>query len=414
MQVASIHVQKRASRFAAKPIMVFLVLLVGGAKRTASYISIAPLILSTSPIQAPKHRVLLFSGKKAFTDSTTAGQSQPNDHDDLDHQIFRAGSENDSHIFEVGEHGGSKAQPGTVYFVATPIGNLGDITYRAAEILRTVDIVASEDTRRTGRLLQYLNAGKKRQISHHEHNWKGRVPQLIALAREEGRSIAVVSDAGTPGIADPGTPLARACAEAGVPAIPIPGPCAAAAALSVAGVYASEYVFFGFLPAKRGTARTAKLREVLEERRTSVFYEAPHRLEHTLREMVEISAAAAGRREIVCARELTKLHESFFRGTVQEAWAHFSAPGTAPRGEFTVVLGPREEEAPDGEAAAALATRRLRELMAEGVSTSRAVKAVVQEVKGLKKAEVYNLALELSGDGVSCTGNDKPGSSLPF
>mmetsp|Transcript_29204 Transcript_29204/g.38408 ORF Transcript_29204/g.38408 Transcript_29204/m.38408 type:complete len:377 (-) Transcript_29204:393-1523(-) len=295
---------------------------------------------------------------------------------------------------QTGGFGGNVAEPGKVYFVATPIGNLGDMTLRAASILRSADVIASEDTRRTGKLLQHLNTGKKVQVSHHEHNWKSRVPQLVEMARE-GKSIAVVSDAGTPGISDPGVPLAKACADEGIPVVPIPGACAAIAALSVSGFFSSEYVFFGFLPSKRGSARTAKISQVMEEERTSVFYEAPHRIEYTLQEMIDHSSQAS-LRSIFCARELTKMHEHFFRGTIKEALDFFKVPESKPRGEFTVILGPLEKEEKSKEQAEIEATAMLKQLILdEGMSTSMAVKNVSKEIKELKKSDVYDIALKL-------------------
>ena len=303
--------------------------------------------------------------------------------------------------------------PGTVYFVATPLGNLGDMTLRALDVLKGVDLIAAEDTRTTGLLLKALGLAKKPQVSHHQHNAAGRVPDLVRRARDERLSIAVVSDAGTPGVSDPGAELANACWAAGVPLVPVPGACAAAAAVSVAGFAgATEFVFFGFLPAKSGRARREKVAEVVAQERLCVLYEAPHRLLRTLGELAaadeETGAGVAGSggkgREVLCARELTKLHEELFRGSFREAIAHFEAK--PPRGEFTLVVGPRVGGGGDGgafasasvEERAAAARGLLKGMMlgAEGVSASEAAKRVAKEV-GMSKGEVYKLAMAVKG-----------------
>ena len=298
--------------------------------------------------------------------------------------------------------------PGTVYFVATPLGNLGDMTLRALDVLRGVDLIAAEDTRTTGLLLQALGLGKKRQVSHHQHNAAGRVPDLVRRARDEQLSIAVVSDAGTPGVSDPGSELAAACWAAGVPLVPVPGACAAVAAVSVAGFPSTEFVFYGFLPAKGGKARRAKVAEVAAQDKPSVLYEAPHRVLRTLAELVEAAREVDGeevgaRREVLCARELTKLHEELFRGTLSEAVARFEA--RPPRGEFTLVVAGRGGVGVGMLAGASVEEREeaakglLRGLMAGGaeggsLSASEAAKKVAKDV-GLSKGEVYKLALAL-------------------
>ena len=209
---------------------------------------------------------------------------------------------------------GGRIEGRTVYYVSTPIGNLEDITLRAIRTLKTVDIIASEDTRVTAALLRHLGIGRKTMMSHHDHNLGSSVPKLLQML-EDGASVAVVSDAGTPGISDPGLALALACRSRSIPLVPVPGPCAAVAALSVSAVTAGEFVFMGFLP--RGSkARRLKVDEVAHEARTVVLYEAPHRLVDTLG---ALAAAGARDREVVCARELTKVHEEFHHGTVGTA-----------------------------------------------------------------------------------------------
>ncbi|CAM9990924.1 unnamed protein product [Scytosiphon promiscuus] len=355
------------------------------------------------------------------------------------------------------------ANPGTVYFVATPIGNLEDITLRAINILRTADVIAAEDTRTTGSLLKLLGVERKgKLVSHHDHNTRRRVPEIVEAARE-GKSVAVVSDAGTPGISDPGMELAAACAAEGVRVVPVPGACAAVAAISVTGFPSHEFVFYGFVSGKRGSAvRRRKLTEIAQEARTCIMYESPHRIADTLRGLLAASCSpptpppdceegsdgggastgsvpeagkaapseeelVAGRRPVVLARELTKLHEEIFRGTLAEAVARYGGSGTTenggresdappnsdgkcgggggpavkePRGEFTVVLGPRaavsaEDGGVEGAARAlAVLEARLLELMAGGMSTSSAVKMTCKDLN-LKKSDVYRVALRL-------------------
>ena len=202
--------------------------------------------------------------------------------------------------------------PGHVYFVATPLGNLGDMTKRAVDVLSAVDIICAEDTRHTVKLLRHFQIPHKQLISHHEHNWSEQVPHLVDMALA-GKSLAVVSDAGTPCISDPGFELAAACAVRGVPLHPIPGPSAVVAALSVCGFSASEFTFKGFFPVK-GKERAARMAEAAACPHTVVFYEAPHRVLQTLRELEEDHGQ--GQRACVCCREITKLHEEMKRGSV--------------------------------------------------------------------------------------------------
>ena len=218
----------------------------------------------------------------------------------------------------------------SLYLVATPIGNREDITLRALRVLREVDWVAAEDTRHSGQLLKHFQISA-RLISYHEHNAAQRIPQILKYLAA-GQSVALISDAGTPAISDPGEELVRACIQAGIPVIPVPGPVAAVAALAASGLATGRFVFEGFLPLK-ASQRQARLQQLAQEERTVVLYEAPHRLQQTLQDLL---AHCGPRRQIVLARELTKLHESFWRGSLAAALEHCAAQ--PPRGEFTLVL----------------------------------------------------------------------------
>ncbi|MGQ9558762.1 MAG: 16S rRNA (cytidine(1402)-2'-O)-methyltransferase [Desulfurispora sp.] len=224
---------------------------------------------------------------------------------------------------------------GTLYLCATPIGNLGDITLRALEVLRGVDLVAAEDTRRTRQLLAHYDIHVP-LTSFHEHNWKSKGPQLVRQL-QEGRSIALVTDAGMPGISDPGSELVALAVEAGLKVVPVPGATAAIAALVVSGLPAERFCFEGFLPARAAERRRA-LADLAGERRTLVFYEAVHRVDKTLADML----AVLGDRRICVARELTKLHEEIWRGTLSGAVEYFS--GRPLKGEFTLVVEGAPEE----------------------------------------------------------------------
>lgn len=220
--------------------------------------------------------------------------------------------------------------PGTLYLVATPIGNLADITHRALQVLSDVDLIACEDTRHTHKLLNHYGI-KTKTISYHEHNEQQRAAELIDRLKE-GTSIAVVSDAGTPSISDPGFRLVRAAIENEIPIIPVPGPSALITALTAAGLPTDEFFFAGFLPA-RTNARRARLAELQSVPGTLIFYEAPHRLAATLQDAYEI----LGEREAVVARELTKLHEEIKRGLLSKLAADFTEK-TDIRGEIVVLI----------------------------------------------------------------------------
>lgn len=268
---------------------------------------------------------------------------------------------------------------GMIYLVATPIGNLEDITLRALRTLREVDLVACEDTRRTGLLLRRFEIDKP-LLSYREHNEAARAAELIRRA-QDGASIAVVSDAGMPGIADPGFRVARAAVEAGVRVAPIPGANAATAALTASGLPTDRFRFEGFLP-PREAKRRAALEMLRAETATVVLYEAPHRIAATLRDI----AAVLGARPLVLARELTKLHEEYLRGTAEQIAAEL-AKRPAVKGEIVLLIGADETAATDG--LAPLETR-VEELLGEGFDRMEAIKRAARE-RGLRKRDAYRM-----------------------
>ena len=221
---------------------------------------------------------------------------------------------------------------GTLYVVATPIGNLEDITLRALRVLRDVDVIAAEDTRRSARLLARHGIATK-TISFHEHNTRSRVPQLISRL-ETGESVAVVTDAGTPGVSDPGLELVKEAIERGIPVDPIPGASAPLTALIASGFEMAPFTVYGFAP-NRSHARIKWLHKIAETPHTFSFFEAPHRIQATLRQAADIF----GKRPIMVGRELTKIHQEFLRGTASEVADHLSEP----RGEFTVIVGANDK-----------------------------------------------------------------------
>ena len=275
-------------------------------------------------------------------------------------------------------------EPG-LYLVATPIGNLGDITLRALEVLRAADRIACEDTRQTQKLLNHFEIAKS-TVSCHEHNERERAAEFVAAIRA-GAKIAVVSDAGMPGISDPGTALVRAVIAAGLPVFPIPGANAALSALTASGMATSEFTFLGFLPEKAGARRTrlellaARAREIPE---TVIFYEAPHRLVEML---ADLEAVCGPELRVAAARELTKLHEEFVRGAVSEVRREFESRDRV-RGEFTVVVEVPAASQASNNPHESLAERVARLQAETGIDEKEALKRLAREL-GQSKSEVY-------------------------
>ena len=268
--------------------------------------------------------------------------------------------------------------PGTLHVVATPIGNLGDLSPRALETLRTVDAICAEDTRHTRQLLSHFGL-ERPLLALHQHNEDVQAAQLVERLRA-GQSLALVSDAGTPLVSDPGFRLVRAARAAGVAVSPVPGACAAIAALSVAGVPSDRFVFEGFLPAKAG-ARRERLAALAGETRTLLFYESAHRIEESLADFV--TAFGAARRAVV-ARELTKLFETVLDGPLSDLLARVQADANQRKGEFVVVV----EGAGDDADARVAEGRRLYARLVEHLKPSQAAK-LAAELSGAPRKALY-------------------------
>jgi 16S rRNA (cytidine1402-2'-O)-methyltransferase len=275
-------------------------------------------------------------------------------------------------------------KPGTLYVVGTPIGNLEDITFRAVRILQTVDIIAAEDTRHTGKLLQHFQVNTP-QVSYHEHNRTSRIPELLEHL-VNNKAIALVSDAGMPGISDPGYELVKACIEAGIAVVPIPGASAAITALSASGLPTDRFVFEGFLPAK-SQHRQEHLESLQTESRTLIFYESPHRLRDTLQDLALVWGSD---RQIVLGRELTKLYEEFWRGTIAQAIAHYSQ--REPQGEYTLVMAGISASQPQLTEEELKA--ELKQLISQGISRSQASRQLAK-FTSLPRRHLYQLALSI-------------------
>jgi 16S rRNA (cytidine1402-2'-O)-methyltransferase len=275
----------------------------------------------------------------------------------------------------------------TLYLVGTPIGNLGDMTMRGLEVLKGVDTIAAEDTRHTGKLLHHFQI-KTHQISYHQHNEQQRIPELISQI-QAGKSIALVTDAGMPGISDPGYLLVSACVAAGIRVIPIPGVTAVITAVSASGLPSDRFVFEGFLPAK-GQERRDRLQSVSGDSRTLVFYESPHRLRQTLADFGETFGVD---RQIVLGRELTKLHEEFWRGEIGAAIEHYTQ--VEPQGEYAIVVAGAAVSHPTLSDEAI--DRALIELMLAGTSRSQASRIVAEQISQSRRY-VYQLALAIDLD----------------
>jgi 16S rRNA (cytidine1402-2'-O)-methyltransferase len=273
---------------------------------------------------------------------------------------------------------------GTLYVVATPIGNLEDITLRALRVLKEVDVIAAEDTRHTQILLSHYGI-RTPLTSYHEHNEKTKARQLMSRL-ERGEQIALVSDAGTPAISDPGYRLAVEAIRGGIPVIPIPGASALTAVLSAGGLPTDRFVFEGFLPAKK-QERRARLRALSSETRTLVIYEAPHRLTETLNDLVEI----LGNRETVLAREVSKIHEEFLRGRLTEVAKQIA--GREIKGELTLLIGGSRGQS---EVSQEQIEEEIRKLKDDGLRVKE-IAEILGEKYGYPKKEIYRLALTQSG-----------------
>lgn len=278
---------------------------------------------------------------------------------------------------------------GTLYLVPTPIGNLGDISQRMIDILNIVDFIAAEDTRVTVKILNHLGLKKPMQ-AYHRHNTEAG-GQAILSRLLGGESCALVTDAGTPAISDPGEELVALCASQGIPVIPIPGPCALTVALSASGLPTGRFTFEGFLAMNKKN-RKAHLDALRSEERTMIFYEAPHKLSSTLKDLV---SAFGEERRIALCRELTKLHEEIFRTTLGEAVIHYTS--NAPRGEFVLIVeggSPIAEEVPSEEDVLV----RVAQLQAEGFTLRDAVRETSEKF-GFSRNKLYDLCIKNNENG---------------
>ena len=278
---------------------------------------------------------------------------------------------------------------GTLYVVATPIGNLEDMAPRAVRVLSEVDLIAAEDTRHSGKLLRHFGIGTKTEAIH-EHNERNQVPRLIEILKG-GKSIAFITDAGTPLVSDPGYHLVRAARQSGIRVVPVPGACAAIAALSVAGLPSDRFVFEGFPPAK-SAARRSVFEKLREEGRTIIFYESPHRILESLKDMSEVFGVGC---EAVLARELTKQFETLHSGSLAELLEWVGRDANQQLGEFVILIhgvSRAEQGAMDEE------TGRVLKILLDELPVSQAV-ALAAKITGLKKNKLYEYALVLKGDG---------------
>jgi 16S rRNA (cytidine1402-2'-O)-methyltransferase len=267
-----------------------------------------------------------------------------------------------------------------LYLVATPIGNLEDISLRALRTLREVSLIAAEDTRRTRQLLNKYDI-KTPLVSYHEHNKWAKMGYIIDFLT--GCDVALVSDAGTPGISDPGYELIVAANERGIPVVPVPGPSVVITALVISGLPTERFIYLGFLPRRAGS-RLKRLESVATEQGTIVALESPHRLRDALNDILSV----LGDRRLAVCRELTKIHEEVFRGVVSEALAHFAQP----KGEFTLVIAGREGE--DEPRLTDDIERQLQSLRLSGVTAKEAVTRIAKET-GLSRREIYRAWLRL-------------------
>ncbi|HWP91725.1 MAG TPA: 16S rRNA (cytidine(1402)-2'-O)-methyltransferase [Thermodesulfobacteriota bacterium] len=275
---------------------------------------------------------------------------------------------------------------GKLYIVSTPIGNLEDITFRALRILREVDIIACEDTRVTKKLI-FHHQILKPLTSYHEHNEIEKAEELVALL-ESGKNVALVSDAGTPGVSDPGYRLVKLASEKGIEVIPVPGPSAAIAALSVSGLPTSSFAFFGFLP-KSSKKRREFLEEIREHTETLIFYESPNRILETLKGILEV----LGDRQVSVSRELTKMFEESVKGSISKV-VKILEERNKLKGEFTIVVEGRSDE--EKEASSDIIKDQLKTCKDKGFTLKDSVKEVSQKCK-VSKSKVYKEALKVWG-----------------
>lgn len=281
-----------------------------------------------------------------------------------------------------------EAQIGTLYVVATPIGNLKDMTYRAVEVLKSVDRIAAEDTRHAGPLLKHFSINKP-SLSMHEFNERERLSVVIDYL-EAGENIALISDAGTPLISDPGFHLVREAKARGVKVVPIPGACAAVAALSCGGLPTDRFVFEGFLPAK-AEARRNRLKALLHETRTIIFYEAPHRLLATLQDMALVYGED---RSAVVAREMTKLYESILTNPLTELVEFYAENENKQKGEIVILVEGIDEEQSESKE---VVPEKVLEVLLEELPVKQAV-VLASKITGERKNVLYDLALEKKGN----------------
>ena len=275
-----------------------------------------------------------------------------------------------------------------LYVVATPIGNLRDITLRALDVLAGADAVAAEDTRNTSHLLKHHGIHAKQLLAVHQHNERGSAEKLVAWI-QQGQSVAFVSDAGTPAVSDPGALLVQAVLTAGLRVIPIPGPSAAVAALSASGLSTPHFLFYGFLPNKSSARRTA-LQDLISHPYTLVFYEAPHRIVECV---ADLHSVYGGERQIVLAREVSKLFETIHSCPLSQAQAWLQSDSNQQRGEFVVLVSAAKPA--EGMSAETLNTLTL--LLAE-LPLKQAVQ-LTTKITGANRSELYQLALEIKGAG---------------
>ena len=276
---------------------------------------------------------------------------------------------------------------GTLYVVATPIGNLGDMVPRAVDVLQSVDLIAAEDTRHSVRLLQHYGIST-RLVAYHDFSHRHRLEGLLENL-QQGLSIALISDAGTPLISDPGYELVSSSRQQGIRVVPIPGACALIAALSVSGLPSNQFVFEGFLAAK-SVARRKQLSAFVREHRTVIFYESPHRIMDTL---VDMEGVLGVDRPVVLARELTKTYETIISGSVEEVITQLRLDANQQKGEFVVLLKGAPQR---GEAEVSEATEQLMRVLMEELPLKQA-SSIAAKVTGLKKRELYQWGLEQSG-----------------